>query len=422
MALERPDRAASERRDSGTQMSDRQGYHDRAEAMFRRVLEQRPDNLDAHRGIQIIASRRQTRLFSPQTADSKPSGPSPIVSDRPGAAELIQVSAAADRSEPDAASGRPSTASVQARSRNVSPVSDQVIRPSAGRSETKGKHASTGEPNGTSATDDDADQSQSGGTAASTGAPGKNADSSEPGDSAASCSSGESPKADSDHDCSAEGAGAGAEEDGSGDVSAEQTVVDHPDVLSGEDDVPILLAVLRHCPDARRRAMAALKLGTVEGCDAEINGILSRYAQDADALVAVSCCESLLVRGQLSDQMMGSLMNLTEHPDPRIRLDVCTTLRRLAGTPREDDAIHALLLRLNDSSPPVRTMAALTLSDFQERTEVILERLVDRCSLETDAATIGTIETATQRIVVNAAATGEPLPFADDDDVADDGQ
>ncbi len=111
--------------------------------------------------------------------------------------------------------------------------------------------------------------------------------------------------------------------------------------------------------------------------------------------------------------MMLSLLSLCEHADPTIRGHACSSMRKLAGTPWQTDIVEALILRLNDTAPSVRATAAMTLSEFPNLEEMILDRLESRYSLESDEEVIRMLDLSTERIAQQAADEGSPLSLAE---------
>ncbi len=194
-------------------------------------------------------------------------------------------------------------------------------------------------------------------------------------------------------------------------ASAARNMAGLPD--AAHSNVNVLLRVLKESEDPERRAVAAALLADSPTNEARVDSALEQHCLNDTALVASAACESLLARGLVSDQMIHTLLGLSEHPDAGVRNQVCGSLRRLAETPWEDDAVQASLMRLDDTSPTVRGMAALTLSEFPGRSELILERLVERYDLEMDEGVRGSLELAAERIASGGIDEGIPLPFAE---------
>lgn len=194
-------------------------------------------------------------------------------------------------------------------------------------------------------------------------------------------------------------------------ASAARTMAGLPD--EAHSNMSVLLRVLNESDDPERRAVAAALLADSPANEARVDSALEQHCLNDTALVSSSACESLLARGLVSGQIIRTLLSLSEHPDAGVRNQVCGSLRRLADTPWEDDAVHASLIRLDDTSPTVRGMAALTLSEFPGRSELILKRLVERYDLETDESVRGSLELAAERIASVGIDEGIPLPFAE---------
>lgn len=182
---------------------------------------------------------------------------------------------------------------------------------------------------------------------------------------------------------------------------------------ANDSNVDVLLHVLNYNDDPERRAVAAALLAEVPAGDLRVDSALDQHCMHDVALVSSAACESLLARGLVSNDMIQVLLSLSGHSDAGIRSQVTVSLRRLAGTPWEDDVVQASLMRLDDTSPTVRGLASLTLSEFSRRSEMILERLVERYDLETDPSVRGSLELAAERIASLAIDEGMPLPFAE---------
>lgn len=159
-----------------------------------------------------------------------------------------------------------------------------------------------------------------------------------------------------------------------------------------------LLKVLASDSDAERRALAAAVLADAPADNSRVDSALEENCTDEDATVAAIVGDSLLVRGIVNDASVQTLFGLAEHPNSEVRSQVTTSMRMLVGTSWESDAVLFLTDRLDDSDPAVRSMAALTLGDFDGDSGVILERLVDRYNVEADSAVRSSLELAAERI------------------------
>lgn len=162
--------------------------------------------------------------------------------------------------------------------------------------------------------------------------------------------------------------------------------------------VESLLTTLRYSDNPEQRALAATLLAEAPTGDTRVNSALENHCTGSEAVVAAAAVESLLLRGFTSESSVQAVLVLAEHADLEIRSQVCSCMRLLAGTPWELNAIQMLTNRLDDSSPAVRGMAALTLGDFDGESDVILERLVDRYSLETDRGVRHSLELTAERL------------------------
>ena len=189
-------------------------------------------------------------------------------------------------------------------------------------------------------------------------------------------------------------------------VSDTVTVPAHPtasNVMADWLDAPArhveeLLATLQSNRHPDQRTLAATLLAEAPAGDTRVNSALEAHCVGHDAIVAAAAADSLLVRGVVSSTSVPALLALADHSDSEIRGRVSSSMRMLAGTTWEADAVQMLITRLDDSNPAVRGMAALTLGDFGHASEVILERLVDRYSVETDSGVRNSLELTAERI------------------------
>ena len=159
-----------------------------------------------------------------------------------------------------------------------------------------------------------------------------------------------------------------------------------------------LLRALSNTAAPDRQAAAATLLVDAPANNNRVNVALDHHSTSDSDIVAAAACESLLVRGLVSKPMIYRLLALSESSDEAVRSQLSATLRLLAETPWENEAVRVSLLMLNDASLSVRGMAALTLSDFPRSSEVILEHLSERYAIETDQSTRASVELAAERI------------------------
>ena len=189
-------------------------------------------------------------------------------------------------------------------------------------------------------------------------------------------------------------------------ISATDSAVELPEASSAmaawldspSRHVEALLSTLEPGNDPARRALAAAVLADAPAGDTRVDSALEKYCTDSDAMVAAAAGDSLLVRGIINDTSVRTLLAMAEHSNSGVRNQVTSSMRMLVGTSRESDAVRFLTDRLDDSDPAVRSMAALTLGDFDGESGVILERLVDRYNVETDRGVRNSLELAAQRI------------------------
>lgn len=189
-------------------------------------------------------------------------------------------------------------------------------------------------------------------------------------------------------------------------ISATALAIERPEASSSMADwldaparhVEALLATLEPINDSERRALAAAVLADAPAGDTRVDSALEQYCTDSDAMVAAAAGDSLLVRGIINDASVQRLLALAEHSNSGVRSQVSSSMRMLVGTSWETDVVRFLTDRLDDSDPAVRSMAALTLGDFDGDSGVILERLVDRYTVETDSGVRNSLELAAERI------------------------
>ena len=181
-----------------------------------------------------------------------------------------------------------------------------------------------------------------------------------------------------------------------GDLTTQNLTADRLDAPGLQVDS--LLTTLRCSNSPEQRALAATLLADTPGSNTRVNSALEKHCTGKEAVVATAAVESLFLRGFTSKSSVHAVLVLAEHPDFQIRRQVCSCMRLLAGTPWEFDAIKMLTCRLDDSHPAVRGMAALTLGDFDGKSDVILERLIDRYSLETDSGVRNSLELTAERL------------------------
>ena len=419
------DSAAQERLVDIATMFDQQGHHEQAEKMFRRVVDADPSNLEAQNGLTIIASRRKTREFN-APLQSVPGSPSPsqpsnlIAGTHPPPASVRGV----ERYESEA----PRRIHAIAQQRQVT-QSRQTDRCAISDRGQKQEHLVLAEPTNTDLPAVPSESTYAPTTSSQTAsravpliiepaispriesAPrGNRVENAIPQPVETTSISGPTAVATADRSPTA------AQSDMEIPVipgPSETTLTNVSYETAGPEQTKLLLTTLEQDNDDVRRAVAANLLSTMPTEDTRIDLVLEQYSGDPSPLVAVAACESLLSRDQLSDRMMLSLLSLCEHADPTIRGHACISMRQLAGTPWQTDIVEALILRLNDTAPSVRATAAMTLSEFPNLEEMILDRLESRYSLESDEEVIRMLDLSTERIAQQAADEGSPLSLAE---------
>ena len=405
-------------------MFDQQGHHEQAEKMFRRVLDADPNHLEAQNGLTVIASRRQTREFNAplEPAPGSPSlaQPSNLIAETHGPLSNVR---GVERYESEAprqihaiAQQRQVTQRRQADRFSMSdrrqeqeplvladptntdlpPVpSESTYTPTAVRQTALRVVPLTTEP-AISPRIESAPR-------------GNRVTIALPQPAEIKLISGPTALATADSSPTA------AQSVMPIPVSprpSEKTLTDVSYERVGPEDTELLLTVLEENSDDERRAVAATLLSTMLMEDTRIDLVLDQCSDDPSPLVAVAACESLLSRDQLSDRMIGSLLSLCGHVDPTIRAQACSSMRQLAGTPWQTEIVEALMLRLNDTVPSVRAIAALTLSDFPTLGDMILKRIASRYGDESDEEVICMLEWSTERIALQAAEAGSPQNLA----------
>ena len=169
-------------------------------------------------------------------------------------------------------------------------------------------------------------------------------------------------------------------------------------LIAPAEHVESLLAGLSDGDNPEQRALAATLLAEAPADDARVNFVLEHHCAGNDAIISAAAAESLLARGCTSESAVQAILVLAEHPDLEIRNQVCSCMRFLVGTPWESEAVQMLSDRLDDLNPAVRSMAALTLGDFDAESDAIMKRLIDRYAVETVRSVRVTLELAAERL------------------------
>lgn len=159
-----------------------------------------------------------------------------------------------------------------------------------------------------------------------------------------------------------------------------------------------LLVTLSRDPDARQRALAATLLAEAPETDARVNTVLKRHISESEGIVAAAAVDSLLMRGVVNRESVQALLVLSTHERVSVRRQVACSARRLANSSWADETVSALLPLLDDADDGVRSMAALTLSDFSVQSDAILDRLLERYTVETDEGVARSVELAVERV------------------------
>ena len=179
-----------------------------------------------------------------------------------------------------------------------------------------------------------------------------------------------------------------------------------------------LLQTLQQESDEEAQALAAAALAGVHD-NGQISTVLRRACGSENSMLAATACDALLERDGKSDSIATRLLELSEAASPETRSMVMVSLRHLDGTDRSDQAVETLTDGLHDVDGSVRSMAALTMGDFAEQDQTVLNLLLERHRMETDERVMQSIEQAVERLGASTGRDrdritfGVALPFAD---------
>ena len=98
--------------------------------------------------------------------------------------------------------------------------------------------------------------------------------------------------------------------------------------------------------------------------DVQVNAALQNVCQTGTPLLRVSCRDTLIQRGEISEESVGDLLALISDEDVDVRAQAAASLRNIAGTEWAPQSVVSLQSMLSDSDASIVAVAAATLGDF----------------------------------------------------------
>lgn len=112
------------------------------------------------------------------------------------------------------------------------------------------------------------------------------------------------------------------------------------------------------------KAFAATLLAECSNDNAEINPALRNVCEDGVPLLRLSCRDTLIQRGEVSQADVYDLLGLMSSEGTDIRAQAAASLRNLAGSQWGPQCVAGLHAMLNDNDDSLVSVAAATLGDF----------------------------------------------------------
>jgi len=322
-----------------------QGRYDKAEAMYRRALNSRPQDSELRNQLQHLAERRKEQSFGPS-----------------GTASAI---AAADIVSPPKSNVRPAPVATQTESEPTVHLSSPIDTDAAAVDDFEMLPQL---PLAGTATL--AETSSIISTAAHTSAPVQQIE-------------------------LASGKSDGWKKSSGRVVTMDQVMAA---LESPDQHLELLLDALVQGDSTETKALAATLLGDCDpgnqkACEALAEQLKSQSTPD----VVLALCDSQIERGEADGQTVSRLIGLCSGSDHETQIQATSQLRNFAGTEFEPQCTAVLSGLLADAEPSVRATAALTLGDFTSLSTSTTSRLEELATKDASSNVREAAESALSR-------------------------
>ncbi len=152
-----------------------------------------------------------------------------------------------------------------------------------------------------------------------------------------------------------------------------------------DDHVEMLLSAVNSGVDVETKSLAATLLGDCDPANMQVREALVHHQGiQSDPEVLIALCDSQIERDEAGQETLNCLICLCTGFSGEIQIQAASQLRNFVGTEPELSCLTALNELLGSAEPQVRAIAAATLGDFPSLESSIITRLQELADADTD--------------------------------------
>lgn len=169
-------------------------------------------------------------------------------------------------------------------------------------------------------------------------------------------------------------------------------------VETAADNSDLLLRALRYGDSLEAQCLAATLMGDCNTDNFAIKTALETVSHSAkDAYLRLAICDSRIQRNEHDASTAACLISLMENGPMDIRVQACSGLRHFAGSESQLACLKALESSLESDSPDLRAAAAVTLGDFEQLSPTVVTRLISIARSDSNSGAREAARAATAR-------------------------
>ncbi|MBC7965113.1 MAG: HEAT repeat domain-containing protein [Fuerstia sp.] len=171
--------------------------------------------------------------------------------------------------------------------------------------------------------------------------------------------------------------------------SSQQGAINSDDILVAlerpDNHVEMLLEGLNSGDCVETKSLAATLLGDCDPANTQVRDALIQHQSiQADPEILIALCDSQIEREEATQQTVNSLLSLCSGFGSDIQIQAASQLRNFVGTEQESSCRTALNELLGSAEANVRATAAATLGDFASLEDSTLTRLQELADTDAD--------------------------------------
>ena len=171
--------------------------------------------------------------------------------------------------------------------------------------------------------------------------------------------------------------------------SSQQRAINSDDILVAlerpDNHVEMLLEGLNSGDCVETKSLAATLLGDCDPANTQVrDALVEHQGIQTDPEILIALCDSQLERDEANQQTVDCLLSLCTGFGSEIQVQAASQLRNFVGTEQESSCRTALNELLESAEPNVRATAAVTLGDFASLESSTMTRLQELADADTD--------------------------------------